>query len=153
DSGASLLVIEPSYLQHLELIDSPLPRLERLWTVGADPFPRSWRNRLVEPIPDGSRSATPHSSCPGDALTILYTGVTTRPSKGVCCPHAQPYWWGRTASSELGLRPSDVLHTTLPLFHTNGLHTFWQALLTGATFSFGVRFSASGFVTELAERE
>src|SRR5947207_2079314 len=45
DSGASLLVIEPSYLQHLELIESPLPQLERLWTVGAEPSPTSWRKR------------------------------------------------------------------------------------------------------------
>jgi crotonobetaine/carnitine-CoA ligase len=30
----------------------------------------------------------------------------------------------------LGVREDDVLLTTLPLFHTNALNTFYQALLT-----------------------
>jgi crotonobetaine/carnitine-CoA ligase len=153
DSGAKLLVLEPSCLEYLELIESPLPGLERLWTVGDEPAPTSWRDRPVERIPYDGPGTDPHRSRPGDTLTIFYTGGTTGPSKGVCSPHAQSYWWGRNAGTELGIGPSDVLHTTLPLFHTNGLHTFWQALLAGATFSFGRRFSASRFVTELAESE
>jgi carnitine-CoA ligase len=36
-----------------------------------------------------------------------------------------------------------VLCTTLPLFHTNALNTFFQALITGATAVFEPRFSGS----------
>jgi len=38
-----------------------------------------------------------------------------------------------------------VLCTTLPLFHTNALNTFFQALVAGATLVVEPRFSASGF--------
>jgi crotonobetaine/carnitine-CoA ligase len=50
----------------------------------------------------------------------------------------------------LGLRKDDVLLTTLPLFHTNALNTFYQALLTGASLVVEPRFSASGFAASLS---
>jgi crotonobetaine/carnitine-CoA ligase len=50
------------------------------------------------------------------------------------------------------VREGDVLCTTLPLFHTNALNTFFQALLTGATVTYEPRFSASGFWRTLIER-
>ena len=153
DSGAKILVIEPALLPQVDLLDAPFPGLERLWTIGDGPVPESWRGLPVETIPRASTRLDPYPARPGDPLTIFYTGGTTGPSKGVCCPHAQSYWWGKIVSTELGLDPEDVLHTTLPLFHTNGLHTFWQALVSGATLSFGSRFSASGFLPALVEAE
>jgi crotonobetaine/carnitine-CoA ligase len=45
----------------------------------------------------------------------------------------------------LGLASSDVLCTTLPLFHINALNTYAQAALTGSRVVFEPRFSASGF--------
>ena len=71
----------------------------------------------------------------------------------MCCPHAQFFWWGVNTAHLLGVGESDVLCTTLPLFHTNALNTFFQAMLTGATASFESRFSASAFWTTLAERQ
>jgi crotonobetaine/carnitine-CoA ligase len=89
---------------------------------------------------------------PGDTLAILYTSGTTGPSKGVCCPHAQFFWWGLNTAHLLGVRGDDVLCTPLPLFHTNALNTLFQALITGATAIFESRFSASGFWPTLAAR-
>ena len=86
---------------------------------------------------------------PGDTVAILYTSGTTGVSKGVCCPHAQYFWWGVNTARLLGLRGDDVLLTTLPLFHTNALNTFYQALLTGAALVVEPRFSASGFAASL----
>ena len=67
----------------------------------------------------------------------------TWPSKGVCCPHGQFFWWGLNTSHLLEIEAGDVLCTTLPLFHTNALNTFFQALITGATAVFEPRFSGS----------
>ena len=55
---------------------------------------------------------------PGDMLAILYTSGTSGLSKGVCCPHAQFWWWGLIAARNLEIRGEDVLYTSLPLFHT-----------------------------------
>ncbi len=43
-----------------------------------------------------------------------------------------------------------MLLTSLPLFHTNALNTFYQALLTGAVLVVEPRFSASGFAASLS---
>jgi crotonobetaine/carnitine-CoA ligase len=95
-----------------------------------------------------SGEAPPIAAGPVEAshtLAILYTSGTTGASKGVCCPHAQLYWWGVNTARFLELREGDVLCTTLPLFHTNALNTFFQALLAGATQVVEPRFSATGF--------
>ena len=51
----------------------------------------------------------------------------------------------------LGVRSDDVLCTALPLFHTNALNTFYQALLNGCCVRYEKRFSASGFYSALAQ--
>jgi crotonobetaine/carnitine-CoA ligase len=86
---------------------------------------------------------------PGDTLAILYTSGTSGLSKGVCCPHVQFYWWGRIAARNLEIAESDVLYTSLPLFHTNALNACFQALVTGATIICDERFSASRYFDRL----
>jgi crotonobetaine/carnitine-CoA ligase len=92
----------------------------------------------AEPVPA-------HPVGPGDTAAILYTSGTTGPAKGVMCPHAQWYWWGILTGELLEVGEDDVLYTNLPLFHTNALNAFCQALLAGATYALGPRFSASRF--------
>ncbi len=89
---------------------------------------------------------------PRQLLAILYTSGTTGPSKGVCCPHAQYFWWGINGIRNLEIREGDVLCTTLPLFHSNALGTFYQALLSGSTLVAEPRFSASRFWQSLVDR-
>jgi crotonobetaine/carnitine-CoA ligase len=48
-------------------------------------------------------------------------------------------------SESLRIVEGDVMYTCLPLFHTNALNAFVQALVSGATFVLGERFSASRF--------
>ncbi|CAB3928520.1 Crotonobetaine/carnitine--CoA ligase [Achromobacter anxifer] len=67
----------------------------------------------------------------------------------MCCPHAQFYWWGRIAARNLEISASDVLHTSLPLFHTNALNACFQALVTGATIVCDERFSVSRYFDRL----
>lgn len=86
---------------------------------------------------------------PGDMLAILYTSGTSGVSKGVCCPHAQFYWWGKIAARNLEITDADVLYTSLPLFHTNALNACFQALVTGASIICDERFSASRYFDRL----
>ena len=82
---------------------------------------------------------------PDDTVAILYTSGTTGPSKGVCCPQAQMFWWGVYSARALDIREGDVLFTTLPLYHPNALNAFYQALLNGCTYELEPKFCASGF--------
>jgi crotonobetaine/carnitine-CoA ligase len=106
---------------------------------------------LVRQMPKKGPAAETHAVGPGDTLVILYTSGTTGPSKAVSCPHAQYFWWGVHTATLLDLREGEVLLSTLPLFHTNALNTFFQALLTGSTFVSEPRFTVSGFTKSLVE--
>ncbi|MBY0323060.1 MAG: ATP-dependent acyl-CoA ligase [Reyranella sp.] len=150
NSGAKLLVLEAALLGALEHVDLATLPLETIWVIdwpaGAPTPP------IARPLPALGEAVAAASVRPSDTLAILYTSGTTGPSKGVCCPHAQFFWWGVNTAHLLGVGGDDVLCTTLPLFHTNALNTFFQALITGATAIFESRFSASAFFTTLAAR-
>ncbi len=150
NSGARLLAIEANLLSCLAVVDLASLPIETIWTVGegAQTAPV-----MTVPMPAGGDVLAPTPVGPGDTLAILYTSGTTGPAKGVCCPHAQFFWWGVNTAALLGIEQGDVLCTTLPLFHTNALNTLFQALLHGASVSYEPRFSASGFWATLAERQ
>ena len=151
DSEATLLVIEAQYLPRLETADLARSRLTAIWIIddeldagaGFQAPPRP--GLRVCGYPDGEAPMAPADVQPGEPLAILYTSGTTGPAKGVICPHAQYFWWGLNSAGVLGVGKSDVLCTTLPLFHINALNTFAQAALTGCQVVFEARFSASGF--------
>ncbi|WP_448675988.1 ATP-dependent acyl-CoA ligase [Delftia acidovorans] len=158
NSGARLFVAEAEGLAALQgLEDRDSLALERVWCIDAPPPPGAVPDTGPFPAPDevpADAIADPAPVQPGDTLAILYTSGTTGLSKGVCCPHAQFYWWGRHTAQLLELSGSgegEVLLTTLPLFHTNALNAFFQALLTGSTLVVEKRFSASGFWAALAQ--
>ena len=150
NSGARLLVAETSFLTHLASLDRESLAIERIWSIGGSPNDMP---EQCEPMPLTGPALSPAKLGPADMMAILYTSGTTGPAKGVCCPHAQFFWWGVNTGALLELRPDDVLCTTLPLFHTNALNTFFQALLHGLTVSYETRFSASGFWDMVAERK
>jgi len=148
NSGARLLVMEPEHAENLAMLDAGALALETIWTIGAPGDFRFGRVAACEMPPPGEAIA-PAALAPCDLAMILYTSGTTGPSKGVCCPHAQYFWWGVNTAAMLGVESDDVLCTTLPLFHTNAINTFYQALLTGACVRYERRFSASGFFPAL----
>ncbi len=152
NSGARLLVIEQSLWPSLQHLRWPDLALRQLWVLdghGESPAPGVATCAMPppgEPIPA-------HASLPGDPFAILYTSGTSGPSKGVVCPHAQFYWWGIFTGSKLEVAAGDVLHTTLPLFHTNALNALFQAMLFGATLVVEERFSVSQFFERLIRHE
>jgi carnitine-CoA ligase len=150
NSGAKLMVIEAALLGPLEHVGLETLPLKTIWVIDSPSGVKA--PPIARPLPAPGDAVPAAPTRPSDTLAILYTSGTTGPSKGVCCPHAQFFWWGVHTAHLLGVGGDDVLCTTLPLFHTNALNTFFQALITGATAIFESRFSASAFFTTLAAR-
>jgi len=147
--AARLLVMEAAYAENLALLHPPELAIEAIWLIDATTDVRIGK-AVSTAMPRGSERRAAAAVGPGDPALILYTSGTTGPSKGVCCPQAQYFWWAVNTASLLQLRADDVLCTSLPLFHTNALNTFYQALLTGSSVCFEKRFSASRFFASLA---
>jgi carnitine-CoA ligase len=149
NSGARFLMLEPDCAAALELVPPP-PELEQVWVLGEGRInlPPGYPQA---PLPERREAIEPQPISPRDTFTILYTSGTTGLSKGVCCPHAQFWWWGVINGEWLAIKEDDVLFTTLPLFHTNALNSLFQALATGATHVLGRRFSASRHWAQAAD--
>jgi len=151
--GARLVIGEAEFVPPiLEIADTS--ELERFWVLPKPDgdLPPNTVRIAITPVPDVEATfAEPHPSYPSDTAAILYTSGTTGVSKGVECPQAQFYWWGRNMSEQLMLTPDDVLYTNLPLFHTNALNAFMQAVYSGASYVLGPKFSASKFWQNLHE--
>ena len=145
DCGARLLIVEADLLSVLDHVDSTSLRLERVWFIGNAPGEAPRSSIPVAALPPLEEALPAAAIEPAQTAAILYTSGTTGPSKGVCCPHAQYFWWGVNSARLLDIREGDVLCTTLPLFHVNALSSFYQALLTGSTLAVEPRFSASRF--------
>ena len=136
---ASLPQDAPLALRAIWLLDAADPECQLPVPASAPPLPPQ---ADTPPLPAAAIQ-------PGDMLAILYTSGTSGPSKGVCCPHAQFYWWGKIAARNLEISDADVLYTSLPLFHTNALNACFQALVTGASIICDERFTASRYFDRL----
>ncbi|MET4196670.1 ATP-dependent acyl-CoA ligase [Bradyrhizobium sp. LA6.12] len=144
NSRPALLVVEAQFVYAIESVEAGVDLPPRTWIVGAAAGAIDARLSAV-PLPALGAAAPAGAVRPGDTVAILYTSGTTGPAKGVCCPQAQLFWWGIYSARALGIREGDVLFTTLPLFHTNALNAFYQALLNGCAYVLEPKFSASGF--------
>ncbi|MCL4182134.1 MAG: ATP-dependent acyl-CoA ligase [Burkholderiaceae bacterium] len=150
NSGARLLVVESDLTGLLAEVDIGATALETAWLVqGSEPARSLALRTLALPAPGEPCEAADIG--PGDTMAILYTSGTSGPSKGVICPHAQFFWWGIHTAGKLGVSASDVLYTCLPMFHTNALNTFFQALVSDARMVVDTRFSASRFFQSLVD--
>lgn len=151
NSGARGMAMDSALVAALGYLDPP-PTLEFVWALDGPPAsPPSGYAVSGPPAAAPAVGATPAG--PGDTVAILYTSGTTGVSKGVQCPQAQFYWWGILVGEMLEIGDADVLYTCLPLFHTNALNAFVQALVAGATYHLGPRFSASRFWERLADSQ
>lgn len=138
-----LVVTEREFLPHIAAL-GPAPGPVKVWALDGLGV-QSHQELKVDPVPVPVAAIEPLESGPADTAAILYTSGTTGVSKGVLCPQGQFYWWATNMSDQLGLRPDDVLYTCLPLFHTNALNAFMQAVVCGGEYVLGPRFSASRF--------
>lgn len=143
NSSAALLVVEESGGPLFDALLDEVAVPEIRWTIREDGIYAPNGDKITKPTTLKEKMPPPVKA--SDTAVILYTSGTTGPSKGVCCPQAQLFWWGMYSARALGIREGDVLMTMLPVFHTNALNAFYQALLNGCEFVLEPKFTASGF--------
>ncbi|CAE6795528.1 ATP-dependent acyl-CoA ligase [Paraburkholderia haematera] len=156
--GARLLVAETQLVHAVLSLDARGLRPQTIWLIGEAGDAEAEAQETAGaagytavPLPPAGEPLDAAVLADGDPFAVLYTSGTSGLSKGVVCPHAQFYWWGKNTARDLGVVAGDVLYTCLPLFHTNALNSFFQALIHDAMLVADRRFSASGFFDALVE--
>lgn len=85
-----------------------------------------------------------------DESAIMFVSAGSGPAKGAVWTHRCTWHFAAVSSAGMGYRSDDVLHTCLPLFHTNGLCvSLLSSLLVRCRLAVGSRFSVSAFWEEI----
>jgi crotonobetaine/carnitine-CoA ligase len=158
DSQARVLITEREYLERLKP-EWDLPHLEHIIVLDS-----------IEGVSDLDISARIHGAATlrrevqtksepfdsdqrfSDVAAILYTSGTTGPSKGAVVTFEYFLYSMWHQSSAMQHSESDVLFTTLPMFHVNALFvTLFPAVFTGARAVVYRHFSATRFWDQIVE--
>lgn len=141
DSGARVLLVEPSLLDRAERVVGDVAPLEHVVVLGDD----AWADRLA-----GYDPIAPVTRRPSDLATFVYTGGTTGPSKGCMLSHRYHYELSRQIGVCWRRTAEDVIWTPLPLFHFNAIVTaVLGPLIAGGRSAIERRFSVSRFWPEM----
>jgi crotonobetaine/carnitine-CoA ligase len=88
---------------------------------------------------------------PSDACLIIYTSGTSGPSKGVIVTQCHAYLFGLQQALAMQVSEEDKYYVCLPMFHVNALlMALGSSLLSGASAHVAERFSASGWISDIA---
>lgn len=148
--GARFAITEPRFEA---LIRAAAPQIGQVAVIahepdGADGKEAVTRSDLAIPF-ETLVEGPPLPRRPAEPMafnSVQYTSGTTARPKGVVWTHANALWGARTNAVACDLKPHDIGHTCLPLFHTNALcYSHLATLWAGATLVIQPRFSASRY--------
>lgn len=154
NSGASMMVIDASFLDRLSSIREDTGILSKLLVVDEgrlDGFEHV-------PVCDSFAAAVEASDLPEieehDLTAVMYTSGTTGPSKGTLIAHRHAYEYAKSVVLMLDISQDDVYYAPLPMFHIAGQWaTVYAAFQAGATAVLKRRFSVNDFWADcIAER-
>src|SRR3954452_11594175 len=143
-TGARALIVDEEHVDHVAGQIGEVECLEHVIVTGGAPDldkpTRDFAELLQHPPAD------PVELKPSDPASILFTGGTTGPPKGVVLPHGHNVNVATGTVETVRYTESDVLFTMFPLFHANAKYTtVVAALIAGARTVIHRRFSASRF--------
>lgn len=147
-TSASVLIVEDVFLGHVLPWLGDSPTVQHVVVVGQ----QSVEGNGDRPLQDfGGLLTHPGSVATVDVspdmpASILFTGGTTGPPKGVVLPHNHNINLATSTAEVAGYGEDDVLLSVFPLFHANAKYmTTVAAMVAGAKSIINRRFSASRF--------
>jgi crotonobetaine/carnitine-CoA ligase len=149
-TGARALVVDEEHVDHVADQIGGVESLERVIVTG----PKPELDKPVEEFADllARDPADVVERSPSDIASILFTGGTTGPPKGVALPHNHNLNLAEGVCEEIGYSEDDVIYSFFPLFHANAKYmTVLAAMVSGAKCVIHKRFSASRFWDICAE--
>jgi crotonobetaine/carnitine-CoA ligase len=158
NAGAEVMMVHRDYVPLLAPSLAVLPRLKRVYVVGADPAALPELPGVAvaagEALLDASAAPVDVAVSYRDIGSIMYTSGTTGPSKGVLMPHAHLYLFGHEEVRWLRLTERDVYYICMPLFHANALFMqLYGTLFAGAKAAIVPAFSASRWLDDVRRYE
>ena len=143
-TGARALIVDEEHVDHVAGQIGQVECLEQVIVTGGTPDldkpARDFAELLQHPAAD------PVELKPSDPASILFTGGTTGPPKGVVLPHNHNLNLAQGVVDIIGYTEDDVLFSVFPLFHANAKYmTVLAAMVSGARAVINKRFSASRF--------
>ena len=147
-TDAKVLIVEDMFVDHVQPYLSDSPSVEHVVVVGEQPAAgnggvpfHNFADLLANPASVETIDVLPHQPA-----SILFTGGTTGPPKGVVLPHNHNINLGTSTAEVAGYTEDDVLLSVFPLFHANAKYmTTIAAMVVGAKAIINRRFSASRF--------
>ena len=143
-TGARAFVVDEEHVDHVADQIGGVAGLEQVVATGPT-------RELDKPVVDfaqllGHEPITPVERRPSDIASILFTGGTTGPPKGVALPHNHNLNLARGVCDVIGYTEDDAIYSVFPLFHANAKYmTVLASMLSGAKCVIHKRFSASRF--------
>ncbi len=150
-ASARALIVDDEHAEHVAPHIGPIESLEHVIVVG-EPQGRDARGliparlssafeQLLACAPARFAPVEPH-----EPASILFTGGTTGPPKGVVVSHNHNLNVAHGAVELFGYTASDVLYSVFPLFHANAKYmSVLTAIAAGAQLAIDRRFSATRF--------
>jgi len=147
-TDAKVLIVEDTFVGHVLPYLSEAPSVEHLVVVGEQPADANggvpihdFADLRANPSTVDTIDVAPHQPA-----SILFTGGTTGPPKGVVLPHNHNINLATSTAEVAGYTEDDVLLSVFPLFHANAKYmTLVAAMVSGAKAIINRRFSASRF--------
>jgi crotonobetaine/carnitine-CoA ligase len=151
-TGARALIVEEDFVPHVDEYVGSLPGLEQVIATGPAPDLGKPASAFADLLATAATVETTDVE-PRQPASILFTGGTTGPPKGVMLPHNHNLNVATGVAELVEYTADDVLLSVFPLFHANAKYTtVVAAMVVGARVVLNRRFSARGF-WDLCRRE
>jgi crotonobetaine/carnitine-CoA ligase len=143
-----VVIVEDVFLEHVLPWLGDVPSVEHVVVAGEQSSATNGDRPLHDfgDLLSHSSSVSTLEVAPHHPASILFTGGTTGPPKGVVLPHSHNINLATSTAEVAGYGEDDVLLSVFPLFHANAKYmTTIAAMVAGAKSIINRRFSASRF--------